>query len=63
MGYVIKATWVNRGRIATYWVPASKIAQAYKAFPISGEMRVELETVKTCARRPVGIDHHISEYL
>lgn len=62
-GVVIKATWVNRNRSATYWCPASKVAEAYKAFPVVGEMRVELEIVKTCARRPAGVDHHIKEYL
>lgn len=62
-GSVIKATWPNRDRSATYWCPASLIAAAYKAFPVVGEMRVELEIVKTCARRPAGVDHHIKEYL
>lgn len=62
-GSVIKATWVNRNRSVTYWCPASKIADAYRAFPVAGEMRVELEIVKTCARRPAGVDHNIKEYL
>lgn len=62
-GFIIKATWVNRNRSATYWCPVSKVASAYEAFPVVGEMRVELEIVKTCPRRPVGVDHHINDYL
>lgn len=62
-GSVIKATWPNKGVSKTYWCPTSKLEDAYKAFPTVGRMRVELEIVKTCTRRPTGINHHIDEYL
>lgn len=62
-GSIIRATWPNKGQSVTYWCPASKIDDAYRAFPVTGQMRVELEIVKTCQNRPAGVDHHIDEYL
>lgn len=62
-GSVIKATWPNTGKTATYWTPAGSVKKAFEAFPVYGWYRVELEIVKTCARRPAGVDHHINEYI
>jgi hypothetical protein len=62
MGIVLKATWPNTGRTATYWVPTSRIAAAYKAFPIAGQFRVELESLGTYSRRPKNVEHHINDY-
>ena len=63
MGFILKATWTNKGIIKTYWCPPGQIDAAYKAFPVVGRMRVELEVIKKCDRRPSGVDHHIKEYL
>ena len=62
MGFVIKATWPNTGKTATYWVPRSMLDYAYKAFPITGQFRVELESLGQFSRRPKNVDHHIKDY-
>jgi hypothetical protein len=62
MGIVLKATWPNKNQTATYWVPNSKMEYAFKAFPLTGQFRVDLEVVGTFSRRPKGVDHHINDY-
>lgn len=60
-GITLRATWPNQGRSCTYWVPADRIEEAYALFPVTGEYRVDLESMGFNFRRPKGIDHHIDD--